>query len=219
MPPPNDRDQPRIINARFLMSLPKWKDKDLPLLPQICFAGRSNVGKSSLINALVGQRTLAKTSSTPGRTQALVVFEAALRNARGDSPFHIVDLPGYGYAKVPLAIKAGWRPMVDGYFQGNTRLLCCFFLVDARRDPREEELELLEMMEDNEVAVLPVVTKIDKLRKGERTKALRRIAEGLGIEDWHDLRPASVTSREGIAELLLDLEAILLPPVEKPGEH
>lgn len=218
MTPKSSSSQPRLINARFLMSLPQWKDKDLPLLPQICFAGRSNVGKSSLINALAGQKNLAKTSSTPGRTQALVVFEAALRNSRGDSPLHIVDLPGYGYAKVPLAIKASWRPMVEGYFRGNTRLLCCFFLIDGRRDPREEELELLEMMEENEVAVVPVVTKVDKLRKTEKGKALRRIAGGLGLEDWHDLRPVSVSTREGLNDLLLDLEALLLPDLEESGE-
>lgn len=206
------KSTPRIINAKFLLSLPKWKDKDLEDLPQICFAGRSNVGKSSLINSLVNQRGLAKTSSTPGRTQALVVFRAALRDATGDRPFHIVDLPGFGYAKVPLEIKRGWRPMMESYFHENNRLRCCVFLVDARRVPGEEDLELMEMMEENEIAVLPVVTKIDKLSKAGRSKVLKVIAEALGLEDWKDLRPVSSSTREGLDEILHDF-ADILPPL------
>lgn len=208
----NNQPSSRIIKAHFLLSLPKWRDKDLEDLPQICFAGRSNVGKSSLINVLVNQKGLAKTSSTPGRTQALVVFHATLRDKTGDRPFHIVDLPGYGYAKVPLEVKSAWRPMVEGYFRNNNRLRCCVLLLDARRKPTSEDLELMEMMEENEVAVLPVVTKMDKLAKSGHTKALKSIAEILELDDWRDLRPVSSSTRLGLDEILLDL-ADILPPI------
>lgn len=208
----------RLINPEFVASYPKWTNKLVAGLPQICFAGRSNVGKSSLINALAGMKGLAKASSTPGRTQALVVFRAALRQEQRTVPFALVDLPGYGYAEVPLSVKRAWRPMMMSYFRRNDALKTCVFLMDCRREPRDEDIELLEMMEEEQVPVLPVVTKVDKVAKPERPRALRRIAEGLGLESAEDLRVASAQTREGIQELLDDLFEVLTlgPRLEDP---
>lgn len=199
----------RIVNSRFLASYPKWNSSNVEPLVEVCFAGRSNVGKSSLINALAERKGLARTSSTPGRTRELVVFRADLKTPATSYPFHLIDLPGYGYAKVPIALKDAWRPMMRGYFEGNDRLVCCVFLLDARRDPSEPDLQLLEMMEDFEVPILPVVTKVDKVQKTKRASRLKEIAKAIEVEDWRDLRPVSVQSGEGLGEVLEDLAAVL----------
>ncbi len=203
---PKDNNPPvRIINPKFELSLPKWNASKVPNLPEVCFAGRSNVGKSSLINALVNQKSLARTSSTPGRTQSLVVFSAHLSAGNYRSAFHIVDLPGYGYAKVPLEMKKSWRGMVSSYFQKNKRLECCVFLVDIRRIPSEEDLELIEMLDQFKIPLLPVITKIDKVVKNKRVAHLQKIAQALDIEDYKDLRPVSVKDNIGLKELREDI--------------
>jgi GTP-binding protein len=208
-----------IINARFLKSLPKWSDKDLELLPQVCFAGRSNVGKSSLINALVNQTALARTSSTPGRTQALVVFHAQLRKeACPPIPFHLVDLPGYGYAKVPLEMRSSWGPMMNGYFRGNQRIACCVMLLDIRRDPSDIDFELMEMMDEHGTPIMPVVTKVDKVPKTQRARELKRVAATLQLDDWRDLRPASATEKLGVPELLAELYDVVAEWGSEPEE-
>lgn len=214
-PNPKRGDAPRIVRAEFVLSVPKWKTPPGDALPQICFAGRSNVGKSSLINAITNVQKLARTSSTPGRTQALVLFRAEMKGTGGVTPFHLVDLPGFGFAKVPLEIKRQWRPMMSSYFDGNDRLACCVFLLDIRRDPSADDMELLEMMEQHEVPTIPVVTKADKVPKTQRQKRLREIASAIGLDDWRDLRPVSVQEKFGIQDLVEDLDAVLSPPVEE----
>ena len=209
MTPTQPSTTPQIINAKFLASYPKWSLSTLEPLPQVCFAGRSNVGKSSLINSLVGQNGLAKTSSTPGRTRELVVFQADLRTESKDIPFHFVDLPGYGYAKVPVKVKESWMPMVKKYFEGNQQLVCCIFLLDIRRRPQDWDFDLMDMMEQCEIPVLPVVTKIDKIPKTQRVRELKKIAEGFELDDWRDLRPVSAKDNSGLKELLQDMGMIL----------
>ncbi|MEO8377518.1 MAG: GTP-binding protein, partial [Candidatus Sumerlaeota bacterium] len=129
-------------------------------------------------------------------------------------PMHIIDLPGYGYAKVPLEIKAGWRPMTESYFRGNDKLKCCVMLLDIRRDPKQEELELLEMAEEIGVPILPVVTKIDKVAKTQRMKEIKRIARIMELDDHNDLRLVSVPEKIGTEELLEDLFEVLDTPSE-----
>lgn len=202
---------PTLINPLFVASFPKWTPEKIDPLPQVCFVGRSNVGKSSLINTLVGQKSLARTSSTPGRTRAIVVFRIELRTGTGTTlPFHVIDLPGYGYANVPVSVKQAWRPMMEGYFQNNDRLRCCVFLLDIRRKPSEADLELLEMMELHEVPIIPVVTKIDKVPKTKRTREIKAIAKSLGLDDHRDLRLVSARDGLGMGDLLEDMESVLL---------
>lgn len=191
-----------VKNPVFLKSLPAWRNTGLPALPEICAAGRSNVGKSSLINALVQRTGLAKTSSTPGRTQSIVIFSGQLCREAEQVPFHLIDLPGYGYAKVSKSIREEWRPMMEGYFRENKRLAACLALLDIRRAPSEDDIALHEMMTGFGLPILPVVTKADKVPKTQRLKALREIAAALGIEDHRDLWVVSAVDRTGIDELM-----------------
>ncbi len=204
-----------IRNARFLLSLPKWNNKQVPRLPEICFAGRSNVGKSTLINTLTNRKNLAKTSSTPGRTQALVVFEGEIAGNQGVQPLVMVDLPGYGWAKVPPSLKESWRPMMESYFSGNDRLAATLFLLDIRRNPKEEDLELLEMLEEFEIPVMPIITKADKVAKGKRSGRLKEIARELELEDWRDLWPVSASERTGMGEICEQLFELVAAKAEE----
>lgn len=159
------------------------------LLPEVAFAGRSNVGKSSLINVLVNRRALVRTSSTPGRTQLLNFFDV-------NGTFSLVDLPGYGFAQVPLAVKKNWGPMVRTYLEKRVNLKAVVVLFDVRRVPREEDLQLLDWLEEFGIPTIPVVTKIDKISRGERARQLKPILEATGLPgDAFTLFSAS--SREG----------------------
>jgi GTP-binding protein len=159
------------------------------LLPEVAFAGRSNVGKSSLINVLVNRRALVRTSSTPGRTQLLNFFDV-------NGTFSLVDLPGYGFAQVPLAVKKNWGPMVRTYLERRANLKAVVVLFDVRRVPREEDLQLLDWLQEFGIPTIPVVTKIDKISRGERARQLKPILEATGLpRDAFTLFSAS--SREG----------------------
>ncbi len=140
-------------------------------LPEVAFAGRSNVGKSSAINRLLGRRGLARTSSTPGRTQQLNFFSV-------DDRIVFVDLPGYGYARVSQAARAAWRPLVESYLGSRATLAGVVLLVDVRRGLEDEEHDLLEFVASHDVPAVVVATKIDKLKRGERAQAERVLATG-----------------------------------------
>jgi GTP-binding protein len=134
-------------------------------LPEIAFAGRSNVGKSSLLNRLVGRRGLARVSKTPGRTQQINFFAL-------DDRLLFVDLPGYGFARVPLAVKAAWQSLVEAYLVGRRTLRGVVLLVDARRGIEADDQQLLDFLAAHGIASLLVATKVDKLGRGARTRAL-----------------------------------------------
>lgn len=166
---------PHVNAATFIKSAVHQKDyPDTGGLPEIAVAGRSNVGKSSLINTLVNRRRLAKVSNTPGRTQLLNFF-------RVDDRFVLCDLPGYGYAKVPTAIKAQWGKMIETYLERREPLRGLLMLMDARREPGEFEHALVAWLSHHGRAVLPVVTRIDKLSPSKRKPAVAAIAKTLGL--------------------------------------
>ncbi|NUN16296.1 MAG: YihA family ribosome biogenesis GTP-binding protein [Myxococcales bacterium] len=145
-------------------------------LPEIAFVGRSNVGKSTLINLLAGKKSLARTSNTPGRTQAIQFFDI-------DGRFMFVDLPGYGFAQVPMAVKVSWDKMISSYLERRESLRVVILIVDARRDPTTDEDGLLDWLELHRRRVIVVVSKIDKIPKHARFGRLKAIASGLGIPD------------------------------------
>ncbi len=193
-----------VLEAEFRFSLPRWQNYPETPQAQVCFCGRSNVGKSSLLNCLAGRKSLARVSSTPGRTQALNVFSVALREAEERRTIWFVDLPGYGYANAPASVRKAWRPMMEGYLRRNPMLRAAVLLLDIRRKPNEGDLDFLEMLERFEVPVIPVVTKTDKVPSTKRRKSLRLIADTCDIPA-NELRVFSSVTRHGRDELLGDL--------------
>lgn len=178
-------------NARFVTSA-VWPEHYPPIcnktgasIPQIAFAGRSNVGKSSLLNSLLSTRQLAKVSSTPGKTQLLNFFCV-------DEALMFVDLPGYGFAKCPLSVKKEWGKMITQYFE-KMDLALLLFLLDIRRIPNEEDLQLLEWATWHEIPLQIVFTKMDKLNKSERILQTKKILESLPT----DMLPLHHSSQTG----------------------
>jgi GTP-binding protein len=140
---------------------------------EVCFAGRSNVGKSSLINALTGRKTLARASNTPGRTQEINYF------ALGDSRY-LVDLPGYGYAEAPVAIVAKWQALLKQYLAGRQTLRRAFVLIDARHGIKAVDAEILALLDRSAVTFQAVLTKVDKISRTERDAVIEQVKGALG---------------------------------------
>ena len=157
-------------------------------LPEIAFLGRSNVGKSSLINAIAGQRGLAFTSNTPGRTQSINFY-------RIDNRLYFVDLPGYGYARVPIAAKNEWAKLIEQYLEERKTLQLSFLILDARRGWMEKDLELRNWLEANNRPYLVVASKIDKLNQGEQLRGLRAIGQ------YAEPLPFSAVTGRGVREI------------------
>jgi len=167
---------PRVQTAELLTSASDARGFPAPGPPEVAFLGRSNVGKSSLLNALVGRKALARTSSTPGKTRLLNWF----RVVRGERETWLVDLPGYGYAKVAKRERARWKDWIEAYLASRETLRLAVLLQDLRRDPTADETLLLQWLAEREVPTLVALTKCDKLkpmRRAERVRALRRAPE------------------------------------------
>jgi GTP-binding protein len=178
----------RITSATFEKSAFKEPDWPRDKKPEIAFLGRSNVGKSSLMNSLLGVRGLARTSGTPGRTQAVNFF---LINEK----FRFVDLPGYGYARAPKNVKEQWNAAATDYLAQREQLVLSVHLIDARHEPTASDLQLNEWLKHNEKPHVIVATKSDKLSNNELTRTLRRAKEILGTPEI--LTYSSVTGRGG----------------------
>ena len=165
----------KITAAEFVKSATNPEQYPESTYPEIAFAGRSNVGKSSLINVLLNRKNLVRTSSTPGRTQ-LINFFAVNNN------FSLVDLPGYGFAKVPVAVKKAWGPMIRTYLEMREHLYAVVFILDIRRIPGEEDIQMLDWLEEFGVPTIPVVTKLDKVNRSQRDRQLKQIALATGLD-------------------------------------
>jgi len=191
-----------VTSAEFITSAVKPSQYPLPEFPEIAFAGRSNVGKSSLINVLVNRRRLVKTSRTPGRTQLINFF--LINNS-----LSFVDLPGYGYAKVPAAVKKNWGPMIETYLSSRKSLKGVILIMDIRRSPGAEELNFIDWLAREGTACLMVLTKADKLSKTRQDKQHTMIAGFVGRKR-EDLFLFSAKTKKGKQLIWQALENITL---------
>jgi GTP-binding protein len=189
----------KIISAEFVKSA-VWPPQYPPAtLPEIAFAGRSNVGKSSLINALVGRKNLAKTSNTPGRTQLINFFLI-------NETLSFVDLPGYGFAKVPQSVKKNWGEMVEAYLKERQSLALVIFILDIRRNPSDEDLSLRDWLEHYRIPYLYVLTKTDKLSNNQAINQYSKIERDLHVEAEKGIILFSAKTEQGKNDIWQALE-------------
>jgi GTP-binding protein len=190
-----------IRKAEYIISAVKYSQYPPPLVPEIAVAGRSNVGKSSLINRFLGRRRLAKTGQTPGKTQTINFFNI-------NDQWYLVDLPGYGYAKVPQTTKARWRRMMEEYFSRRKTLRGVVLLVDIRHKPSPEDLIMMDMLGSFGYPVLVAATKADKIARSQRGHYLKVIAESLAVEA-DMIIPFSSKDQTGYEELHEAIEGVV----------
>ena len=194
----------KILSAEIVASAAGPEGFPSGDLPEVAVMGRSNVGKSSLLNRLVARRQLARTSGTPGKTRLLHFF----RIRRPDRELLLVDLPGYGYAKVSKAERRQWRRLIEGYLESRPPLRAAVLLQDVRRDPGEDEILLLAWLAEREIPTVVAVTKVDKLKRGERLRRLEEIRQALPVQaDW--LIGSSAKSGEGVEALWRAIDTLL----------
>ena len=201
MAPAPDPGADRLVirNVEFIGGMAEkhgWRPESS--LPEVAFAGRSNVGKSSLLNALVRRKSFARVSRTPGRTREINFF-------RINNNFVLVDLPGYGYARISKEKKAGWRPMIESYLRRTTQLRGIVLLLDIRREPSEDDRAMLDFLADLGVPAIVALTKADKLTKAGAREKTAEISKALALEPEQVIQ-FSAHSGEGRVDLL---EAIM----------
>ncbi|MDQ8155396.1 MAG: ribosome biogenesis GTP-binding protein YihA/YsxC [Gemmatimonadota bacterium] len=176
--------------------------------PEIAFSGRSNVGKSSLLNKLVRRKAFARVSKTPGRTREINFFGV-------NRAFVLVDLPGYGFARVSKERKSEWGTLIEAYLRDNVNLRGVVQLLDARHDPTEDDLRMFDLLAEIGVPALVVMTKIDKLTARERAKQLKTLAVRCGVDE-DQVIPCSAITGEGRDDLAASLAALLDTPLDAP---
>jgi GTP-binding protein len=190
-------------SSKYVTSATKASEFPPEDLPEFAFAGRSNVGKSTLLNSLVGASKLARASNTPGRTRLLNWFEVEPQKG---PKIGFVDLPGFGYAKVPREMRDAWRPMVESYLTKRSTLRLVFVLIDARRGAQAEEIELLDWLGECDLPAAIIMTKTDKLGKSKRKPAAMAMKRSLELA-----RPPIMTAAQtsdGLADLWQIISAV-----------
>ncbi len=186
----------KILSAEFTISAVKSDQFPKDSKPHIAFAGRSNVGKSSIINSLLHRKNLVKTSATPGKTQLINFFII-------NGNFYFVDLPGYGYARVPQAVTDEWAPMIEGYLKGSPQLAAVVVLLDSRREPDDRDMRLIQWLDQYDIPAIFALTKADKLNRQESDRAKRQIHTTLGLSS--PLHLTSAKNGQGIRELWTEI--------------
>lgn len=192
----------RIKFAEFVKSaiLPEQFPRDGR--PEVAFAGRSNAGKSTLLNILLNKKNLAKTSKRPGKTQMINFFDV-------NGSVYFVDLPGYGFAKVSKALREEWGKAITDYLATRSTLRIVAHLIDVRHKPSHNDHELLDLLEEARVPAVVVATKVDKVGVADRRRYLRQMAAELGLEEEEAVLPFSAISKEGLRELWNTIDACI----------
>ena len=200
-----------IRKVEFVGAIANPQQKPPGELPQVAFSGRSNVGKSSLINTVLNRTRspVARVSSTPGKTREINFFRVtAVTEADQPLEFFLVDLPGYGYAKVPQAVKQQWQKLMEWYLRNTPQLRGVVQLIDVRHDPTEGDHTMIRYLTETETPALFVLTKVDKLTRSARGSQVRGVVRALGVDADQVIEFSAVTG-EGKTDLLDTLEAIL----------
>ncbi len=170
--------------------------------PEFAFAGKSNVGKSSLINALMNRKSLARTSSRPGKTQTINFYHI-------NDALYYVDLPGYGYAAASVEVKAKWGKMIERYLKKSKALKCVFLLIDIRHEPSDNDRLMYDWIISNGFRPVIIATKLDKLKRSQVSKQVKLVREGLGMESEDLLIPFSAETRQGREEIYALLDQMM----------
>jgi GTP-binding protein len=186
---------------------------ELPLnaCPEVAFAGRSNVGKSSLINALMRRKSLARTSSQPGKTQTINYYKI-------NQAFYLVDLPGYGYATSHPEEKAKWGKMIENYLHSSQQLKRVFLLLDIRHEPNENDCMMYEWIRQNGLTPILIATKADKIKRSQLERHKNMILQKLGAQKDTVLIPFSALNKEGLEEIYAVLDQMLMPPQDEVAQ-
>ena len=205
-----------VLDADFIAGATALGQLPAPTFAEVAFAGRSNVGKSSLINNLVARKKLVRTSSAPGCTRAINIFRVRLRTDTGEAHLDLVDLPGYGYAQRSKAERKSWGPLIEGFLAERPGLRGAVVIVDVRRGVQEEDLQLIDFLESVDVTPIVVATKIDKLPASKRKLAVAKLKKDVG----RPVTPySSVTGdgRDALWRRLLSVSSIDRPD-DRSGE-
>lgn len=189
----------KIKTAVFVKSAPRLADAPVGNLPEIALVGRSNVGKSSFINALCNRKSLAKTSNTPGKTRLLNYYII-------NEQFYIVDMPGYGFAKVSRAEQALWRQNFEKYLTQREQLQFVIQFIDARHDVQKNDIQMREWLDYNSIRTITVVTKSDLIKKSQLDKVLKNVKEILGNEEVLLFSAKSAYGKDSVLKLLSEFE-------------
>ena len=200
-----------IKQASFVTSLARYHEEPPIQLPQLAVVGKSNVGKSSLINSLCNRRKLCKTSATPGKTRLINVFLI-------NEEFHLIDLPGYGFAKVDKAEKQRWGDMMDTYFQQSNHLMHVLHLVDIRHEPTQDDIAMNKYFRQMDIPFTVVATKADKISRAARMKHIAPICRALLVQPW-EVIPYSSEDGFGRDKLLAEIEDVLYGGEEEAAEE